>query len=204
MANSETLAHILAEIRSDEAAKVMATGLLWQDMSFQFNSWADRIEAACKRERIQRDKVSFRCGDCARFGDDCDAGDSDGNEDRVACEKFVRRALVPGNAAAMRSTLEQLCRMCSHNGHDFGIHAVRLLLDHLDMMKAVAQCALDAPARNCDRFNSGEEAWIAFERERPNWCDEHSSKDPDCDDCEMADCGRCMAEWLFATEGGAE
>lgn len=61
------------------------------------------------------------------------------------------------------------------------------------------------PARNCDRFRTGEEAWLAFERERPDWCDDHSSKDPDCDDCEMADCGRCMAEWLLAiAEGGAE
>ena len=58
--------------------------------------------------------------------------------------------MADGNNAAMRKGLEQLCRMCSHNGHDFGIPAVRELLDHLDMMKAVAQCALAAPARNCD------------------------------------------------------
>lgn len=71
-------------------------------------------------------------------------------------------------------------------------------------MSAKIDAAINTPARNCDRFSSGEEAWIAFERERPNWCDEHSSKDPDCTDCEMADCGRCMAEWLLGPEGGAE
>jgi len=49
MSNNETLDDILDEIRSDEAAKVMATGLLWRDMSFQFNSWADRIKAAVQR-----------------------------------------------------------------------------------------------------------------------------------------------------------
>lgn len=31
------------------------------------------------------------CGDCALFGCDCDAGDVDGNEDQMACEKFVKR-----------------------------------------------------------------------------------------------------------------
>ena len=62
------------------------------------------------------------------------------------------------NVAAMRKGLEQLCKMCSHNGHDFGIPAVRDLLDHLDMMKAVAQCALAAPARNCDVGTADEQA----------------------------------------------
>ncbi len=58
--------------------------------------------------------------------------------------------------------------------------------------------ALAAPARNCERFQTGEEAWLAFERENPHWCHDHKSNDPDCTDCEWADCGRCMAEWLFA------
>ena len=106
---------------------------------------------------------------------------------------------------------------CSGNGA-----AIHTALDsvRIEMLKRLAgiqpqisdmgilELCVDAqhkPVRNCDRFSSGEEAWIAFERERPNWCDEHSSKDPDCTDCEMADCGRCMSEWLFAkAEGGAE
>lgn len=51
----------------------------------------EQIVEAVKRERIRRDKTSFHCGDCALFGNDCDAGDVDGNEDCIPCEKFVRR-----------------------------------------------------------------------------------------------------------------
>lgn len=99
--NNETLADILADMRDPENDYITNNDL--RDL-------ADRIEAAAKHERIQREKVSFKCGDCARFGGDCDVGDSDGNEDCVACEKFVRRALVPCDAAAMREAAEKLVR----------------------------------------------------------------------------------------------
>ena len=104
-----------------------------------------------------------------------------------------------GDVAAMRAALSDACYAMFNflKTQSGGYEEMAIALDK-------ARAALSAPPRNCDRFNSGEEAWIAFERERPDWCDEHSSKDPDCDDCEMADCGRCMAEWLFVTEGGAE
>jgi len=55
-----------------------------------------------------------------------------------------------------------------------------------------------APVRNCDRFKSGEKAWAAFEHENPDWCLEHASKDPGCDDCSQADCKICMAKWMLA------
>ena len=117
-----------------------------------------------------------------------------------------------GNGAALREALkamlDEYCDLCdvqnqmTESGHTCSWRNRWSGCQSKAIDKA--RTALTAPPRNCDRFNSGEEAWITFERERPDWCDEHSSKDPDCDDCEMADCGRCMAEWLFATEGGAE
>ena len=116
---------------------------------------AVRIEAAVERERIQREKVCFRCGDCARFGGDCDAGDSDGNEDRVACEKFVRRAIVPGNAAALRKALlliraefDDMCGMQVGAKYCFSPYR---LVEQID-------AALSAPVRNCDRFATVDEA----------------------------------------------
>ncbi len=103
-----------------------------------------------------------------------------------------------GNTVAMREALEH----CEKLTREF-VCGKYYRVDFPQMLLGVIRDALAAPTRNCDRFNSGEEAWIAFEREQPNWCDEHSSKDPECMDCEMADCGRCMAEWLLepAKEG---
>ena len=96
--------------------------------------------------------------------------------------------MADGNNAAMRKGLEQLCRMCSHNGHDFGIPAVRELLDHLDMMKAVAQCALAAPAHNCDKFLSRDKAWATFER----WYFGPTESEFILD---------AFIDWLFSTDG---
>ena len=106
---------------------------------------ADRIKAAAERERIQRDKVSFRCGDCARFGGDCDAGDSDGNDDRIACEKFVRRAIVPGNAAALRDALESTEELLEHFAKPGTMLHNAFFLHMRDNRTALA-----APIRNCD------------------------------------------------------
>ena len=72
------------------------------------------------------------------------------------------------------------------------------------------KAALAAPPRNCDRpeFKNGEDAWLAFEKENPDWCDNHQSKSFWCDDCESAGCDRCMADWLMSQatteKGGAE
>jgi len=159
--NNETLADIIDEMRTRASRR---------EISPEVYGLADRIEAAAARERIQREKVSFRCGDCARFGGDCDAGDSDGNEDRVACEKFVRRALVPGNAASMRAALEAMleecCNLCdvpnqmSESGHTCSWRNRWSGCQSKAIDKARA--ALSAPPRNCDRFKAADEARMAF------------------------------------------
>ena len=60
-----------------------------------------------------------KCGDCAKFGSDCNAGDIDGNENCRACKKFVSkevaalRALVGELADAMEETcVPDSCRNC--------------------------------------------------------------------------------------------
>ncbi len=139
---------------------------------------ADRIEAAAEWERERAEAMSLNASIVARKEEAAD---------------WRKRT---GNAAAMRDVLVWMKSRMNAAIIDGSMDCY----EALDKIEA----ALAAPPRNCDRFSSGEEAWIAFERERPNWCDEHSSKDPDCTDCEMADCGRCMAEWLLGTKGGAE
>lgn len=134
--NNETLADIVAEMRANAKTTGFNGHIYWDAV-------ADRIKAAAERERIQRDKVSFRCGDCANFGGDCDAGAVDGNEDCIACGKFRRRA-APGSASAMREALEDaLCALI-----DIGCGK--------SMFKTIAKirAALAAPPRNCDRFDN--------------------------------------------------
>ena len=62
----------------------------------------------------------------------------------VPNEGILVEDLVGADSAAMREALERVRDMCAHNGNDFGNAIVRELLDHLDMIKAVAQIGLDA------------------------------------------------------------
>lgn len=154
----ETTDDIIREMRDLGALDAQCNDMIPRSLqALGLRTYAARLEAATERERIQRNKVSFRCGDCARFGGDCDAGDSDGNDDRVACEKFVRRAIVPGNAAAMRSALSDACYAMFNflKTQSGGYEEMAIALDK-------ARAALAAPPRNCDRFAKWHEAWDAF------------------------------------------
>lgn len=59
-----------------------------------------------------------KCGDCAKFGYDCNAGDIDGNENCRACKKFVSkdvaylRSLVKDLADGLNHELEIGCVSC--------------------------------------------------------------------------------------------
>lgn len=214
MSDNETQADILAKMRRH----VQAARDYPQDIDItdgDVEDWADRIEAAATRERIQRDKVSFRCGDCARFGGDCDAGDSDGNEDRVACEEFVRRALVPGDAAALREALIKIRNEIRSYCYDYGAGEShkslvdRILDDPPDYtcyrdsileIDGIVDAALAKPARNCDRFRTSDEVsayWAANVHAVPLHGDAYAMR---IDGREFA----TFLDWLFATaEGGA-
>lgn len=78
-----------------------------------------------------------KCGECAKFGKDCTAGDIDGAEDNRACEKFVSREV-----AELRECLkEAITRFCTHRPHEF-----------------------DDGFGNCESFKNGscvcEECWV--------------------------------------------
>ena len=175
-------------------------------------SIADRIKAAVTRERIQRDKVSFRCGDCAKFGFDCDAGDVDGNEDCLACENFVRgdhlrdAAKMVGNAAALRQALERFADVPDEDLCELEKHA-REMQDHcvygggalegIILRVRIAKDALASPPRNCNRFaNIPGDAICAWLKEDP--ATRYMTN-------EEQNAAAVFARWLFsvaAQEGG--
>lgn len=105
-----------------------------------------------------------------------------------------------GNAAEMRGALVTILDALKDRERD-GLTEPRDILE-----RRIVEQALAAPARNCERFQTGKEAWLAFDDEVPIWCQDHSRKGSGCNSREVADCGICVAEWLLAPaeKGGAE
>ena len=69
-----------------------------------------RDEVAAKDAEIARlvniiNTECNKCGDCAKFGSDCSAGDVDGNENCRACSRFV-----PNQIATLRALVNELAR----------------------------------------------------------------------------------------------
>ena len=70
-----------------------------------------------------------------------------------------------GNAAAMRAALEKIKKL---NRYDLGCIRSRKRREEFDAkileIERVVRVALDAPARNCDRFATFDEAKAEFDR----------------------------------------
>lgn len=167
--NLKTVDGIVAAMREEARMLLESTG-----SDEGFSHMADLLEEAVKQERIKRDKVSFRCGDCARFGNDCSAGDVDGNEDRVACERFVRR----GDAALFADALREVSRTLIHTPCE--PHTK----ERQDIIERINTALVFAPARNCDRGREAAEDAFTAEFGRP-WTEEEAR----------------VAAWLFEEAG---
>ena len=139
----EPLAAILAEMRLD--ADILVFPTLTPD---KLRTYADRIEAAYKRDR--------EITDIMLAVKDKPLPHPDPNN---APPLFAAR----GNAAAMRAALNSIADIAKdafggperHREASQG-RALSLIID-------AARSALAAPARNCDRFATAEEARRAFE-----------------------------------------
>lgn len=176
-ATTEPPSAILAEIR--EYFDLLKRGLIPDNVDrmttrqrHQF--WADRIEAAVRRERVEREFAHKKVEEALS------------DEISIRDEKIKRSA--HGNAAAMREALEKIADMKFHLG-DFaepvggdssaiyenakwdgkkflgreipawwGAGWRECLSRAID----IARAALSAPARNCDRFATAEEAYSAW------------------------------------------
>ena len=176
----EPLAAILAEMRAAGRSGEHADGPLIED-------FADRIEAAAEREREELIRVA--------------------NETMEAVHADARQHAAPGNADAMREALERIVewadryvgRLCFHgpspemDGWRTASHAANDAL-------ALARVAIDAPARNCDRFKTLDEAREAFQDLRG-----HKIL-ADVELWDSMDEAGALVRWLFAPakEGGAK
>jgi len=92
--------------------------------------------------------------------------------------------MADGNIAAMREALDDIIDKIDTWRSDGTIEHWQY-----SQLFDIADAALAAPVRNCDRFATAEEAYAAWHE----WLD-------DFDDVEAAN----AFDWLFSTEGGAE
>lgn len=166
----EALAAILAEMRH-RAENHRLDG--WESVAEELEELCDRIDAAAARERVEirRDAEI----EWTRIGYD---------------ERKAEERRAPGNAAAMRKALERIVGWCEGCHADACEKVCRPELTSESIHAALA--ALAAPARNCDRFATEDEAREAY------W----AYREPlEFNDKPFV----AITEWLFApAEGGAK
>lgn len=140
--------------------------------------YADRIDAAADRMR------ESYCELCQ---------EKDAAYDRLLLERDEAiKATAPGNAAAMRKALERCNELfrCDDDNKSRLCHLAR-------KADEATQAALSAPARNCDRFKTLDEAREAFQDLRG-----HKIL-ADVELWDSMDEAGALVRWLFATaEGG--
>lgn len=170
----ETLADIIAEMRrfaafaADRSRITPAPSIAAEQEchAAKLTKYADRIEAAAKREQQDAMKTAFltKCKVCEKVGP----------------------AAAPGNAAAQREALEWAAQFVELGvDDDLGADG-----QNLTTAAEMARAALAAPARNCDRFQTEEEAYAAFMGLFDHFKGERHYQ---------------YCRWLFApAEGGAE
>ena len=132
----ETLAAILEEMRR-EAAHLICGPRIYAPSLRDVLQWADRIEAAAKREQQDAMKTAFltKCKVCEKVG-----------------------PAAPGNAAAMREALIKAKLYFDHRGEGTNLDDAGMAIDAITSIDA----ALAAPARNCDRpKDRAEDAFMA-------------------------------------------
>ena len=141
----ETIADIVAALR---AVAYIQTAESPRDVL----EFADRIEAAHKREREAGAEAAQICGEI---------GEMVGRE--ASCKETVTDCHGLGDAAKMRKALENTAEYAKAAAcHTEDAH----LLGYLNQIERWAEAALSAPPRNCDRFANANEALEAFAKEK--------------------------------------
>jgi hypothetical protein len=147
----ETLAAILAEMRKAVVPMICGRPKIEAVSIRDVLQWADRIEAAAERERIElrEDEAKMLLREYAAAPDESLTPSA-----LELKRELLRLAPAPGNAAAMRDALEEISARIKQEieqpipGNDptGGIAMCE--------MEVIANVALAAPARNCDRFRT--------------------------------------------------
>ena len=132
----ETIADIVAEMRSESHAGD-ASCLEW--VGSKIRGYADRIEAAAKREREAGAEAAQICGEIG---------------EAVGRESTREKSSHVGNAAKMREALSRILGIADHLQTRFTIP--KLVSEEISELKQIAESALATPLRNCDVLSKAE------------------------------------------------
>ena len=172
----ETLVDIVEEMRNGTIPKHRTDHEL-------LALYADRIEAAAKREELRWAKEN---GELARM--------IDFEKVQVGDAAAIREALIIAKKAICHHA-KHICQSLSWENSDIQSNCADVLCAHRELCKAKTEInsALSLPQRNCDRFNSGEpkkDATDAYD-EWQRYCD--CSLMPQSCKVESA-----FRQWIFA------
>lgn len=193
----ETIADIVAAMRKDIAEGTVG---IWSDFGGEIaRSYADRIEAAHKREREATTDESSAVGKVAQemLNTSMQAVTAERINEWAtrlaeACEQPVTDCNQLGNAAAMREALEQIHELLSIGGNPDTAMCIRY-----EAAYQIAAEALSAPPRNCD-IGTAEEQCARIRA----FCERHKEDCP-TNDVLQKNCALIWAQMPYE-EGGAK
>ena len=228
MANdTETLADISAEMRDEAARADTDDYYTLNDAAESMREFAERIDAAAKREIPQHagNAAAIRTAlkrlrDASRnFYNQILNSQYSGILDKYTCAKQgfpavldVRAAIPaanaalsaapavecpPSNVAALREAMNVVHKIAATAKCDFDVFA------GIERIRRISMSALSAPPRNCDVGTAKEQ-----ERRYDHFCHAHIYQDHCCADCPLAS-GKAQCEFAWsqmpyeAQEGGA-
>ena len=136
---------VIAEMRDEAARADTEQYYTLDDAAESMREYANRLEAALKRERAAH---TCECGEIAALA--------------------IKEAQKPvGNAAAMREAfkgLDEEMTFCERNVElRIGL-ALEGLREHCRIVRQILNAALSAPARNCDLYSCVEDSWTDYKQ----------------------------------------
>ena len=187
--SKETIADIVREMRTLGRLDEKSTDKIPRSLqALGLRTYADRIEAAAKREREAGAETAQICGEI---------GEMIGRE--AACKESVTNCNQLGNAAAMREALDMLLGLFDSGLVEYSDSCDTSDTAQIQYVIDKAEAALSAPPRNCDRFATAKEAGEAFISET---CENPCGYCTVSDECHNPLVHECGIDWLFAEVKG--
>ena len=226
-ARQETVADIVREMRIGDLCAADTTASRPEYINDFLTSYADRIEAAWKREQEAGAEAAQICGEIGEIVGRATTEKSSAviNMDTVrgiaqemlnTSMQEITAEVVYGWASRLAAACEQSVTDCNQLGNTAKmrealeqakrvLHCAAIVSDILkgeDARKAfnAITAALSAPPRNCD-VGTAEEQSERYEK----FCYAHRSREKGCGDCPLCDIPCCEFAWLQMPyeEGGA-
>ena len=214
----ETINDIVAEMRIGDLCAEDTSASRPEFINDFLASFADRIEAAWKREVETTTDESSAVGNAGTVREIAQemlntsmqavtAERINGWATRLAdaCKQSVTDCNQLGNTAKMREALEKIASMGEQIDYQLGSseETVYALKHERCLAHNISECArsaLSAPPRNCD-VGTAEEQSERYEK----FCYAHRSREKGCGDCPLCDIPCCEFAWLQMPyeEGGA-